>query len=47
MIKKNTSGYIIVDGKKLVLKKVKVTIAFFDGKGKRKEKREIFRYVEE
>ena len=37
MIRKNTSDHIIVDGKKLVKKKVKVTIAFFDGKGKRKE----------
>ncbi|WP_155839489.1 hypothetical protein [Butyrivibrio proteoclasticus] len=31
--------------KKKERKKVKVTIAYFDGKEKRKETREIYRYV--
>ena len=47
MMRKITSDYKIVDGKKYVWKKVKVPIAFFDGKGRRREIREIYRYCEE
>lgn len=46
-MKKETRDYIIVNGKKLVWKKVKVTIAYFDDKGRKRETRELYRYCEE